>query len=74
MTIYSDNLKSRNDFQVVTLPLNVFCSLAECNVLMRKGSVARRFDGATFTHIGCPTGAPKHTAAHKHPDTGLRVG
>lgn len=74
MTMYSDNLKSRKDFTVVTLGLNVYCSLADCNTLMREGSVARKFDGATFTHIGCPTGAPKHTAAHRYPDTGLRIG
>lgn len=74
MTLYSDNLKARRDFKIVTLDLNVYCSLANCNVLMHKGSVVRKFDGATFTHIGCPSGAPKHTAAHRHPDTGLRVG
>lgn len=73
MTYYSDALKDRN-FKIVTLPLNVYCSVAECNVLMREGATAKKLDGATFIHIACPGGAPKHTAAHKHPDTGLRFG
>lgn len=74
MTIYSDALKDRADYAVIALPYAQFCSMAECNLLMPAGSMAKRFDAATWTHIKCPTGAPKHMAAHRYIDTGLRVG
>lgn len=73
MTIYSDSLKER-PFETVSAPLNVFCSDSKCNGLIRTGEPVKKYDGATFTHIVCAEGKPRHTAAHKYPNTGLNLG
>lgn len=74
MTYYNDLLKSRMDFKTTTAAFNVFCSDSECNGLIREGEPVKKYDGATFTHIKCADGKPKHTAAHKYPNTGLFMG
>lgn len=44
---FSDNDK------MVNMPVSTYCS--KCDLLMKQGEVARRFDAATFYHLTCPT-------------------
>lgn len=53
-------------FTTVLMPENfqTYCSL--CNVLMRPGTLAKRYDGATYTHETCPNLPLKNIAVHKY--------
>ena len=70
---YNDARLAQRDYTDGFTPLNVYCSLSTCNVLMPTGTPARIYDGATFTHIICPKTNLRNFAAHKQPDTGMRM-
>lgn len=63
-----------SDFDLVTLPLNVYCARSDCQLLMHEGIAVKRYDAATFTHVTCPTLNLRNFSAHKQPDTGMRFG
>lgn len=63
MSLAEQSLAGR-DFTTVAAALAVYCY--RCNVPIRKGEPALRYDGATYTHTTCPTIAHKTFAAHKY--------
>lgn len=60
------------EFDLVALPLNVYCSRSDCQTLMHEGVTVKRYNAATFTHVTCPSTPLRNFAAHKQPDTGMR--
>lgn len=50
------NFENRYNFtendKTVCMPLSSYCAV--CDLLMVKGTTARKFDGATFYHLVCP--------------------
>lgn len=73
MNYHDAELESRS-FSTGVTPLNVYCSKSTCNLLMPKGTPARVYDAATFTHVVCPTGIQlRNFAAHKQPDSGMKL-
>lgn len=73
MTYRDDLLRERTDFKTVAMPLALYCAFSDCQTLIHVGEPVRRYDGATFTHIKCPSTPMRHFAAHKHPDTGMKI-
>lgn len=40
------------DDEIVLMPLALYC--AKCDLLMKRGQRARKYDGATYYHLTCP--------------------
>lgn len=73
MTYRDDVLRESEDFTTLSMPIALYCAYSDCQVLIRIGEAAKKYDGATYTHIKCPTTPMRHFAAHKHPNTGMRL-
>lgn len=70
---YQDEiLKNREDYTIIPMPIALFCAYSECQTLIPKKTQVKKFDGATYVHMHCPTSPKRAFAAHKSPDTGLR--
>lgn len=65
MTLAEQALAGR-EFKTVQMPDNfqIVCSL--CNGMVRPGDLAKRFDGATYTHETCPNLPLKTFAPHRY--------
>lgn len=65
MTYYVDSLEQRES-TLVTLPegFQVYC--VKCNGMITNEGVAKRYDGATYTHVKCPKVPLKAFAPHKY--------
>lgn len=71
---YQDKLmRESTDFTTVSMPIALYCSFSDCQTLIPVGVPAKRFDGATYVHVSCPTTPMRHFAAHKQPSTGMRL-
>lgn len=63
MTLAEQALHGR-EFTTVLTPLTVYCY--KCNLIMPTGTLAQKFDGATYTHETCPSTPLKNVAVHKY--------
>ena len=63
MTLAEQSLYNR-DFQMVLTPHAVYCF--KCNIIMQAGTLAQRFDAATYVHETCPNTPLKNVAVHKY--------
>lgn len=63
LTLAEQHLVGR-DSTTGPAPLSVYCYT--CNVTIRKGELASRFDAATFTHVTCPSSPHRTFAPHKY--------
>lgn len=63
MTLAEYNLMGR-EFTTVAMPFSLYCY--KCNLTIRKGEPAKRYDAATFTHTTCPSTPHKTFAPHKY--------
>lgn len=71
---YRDNLlRESSDFTTIPMPLALYCAFSDCQTLIKVGELVKRYDGATYVHISCPKTPMRHFAAHKHPDTGMKI-
>lgn len=50
---------SGRTFKTVQLPATFQVYCYRCNVMIRSGELALRYDGATYTHETCPRGKVK---------------
>lgn len=73
MTYRDEQLRNSDDFQTMAMPIALYCAYSDCQTLIPVGDPVKRFDGATYVHISCPKTPMRHFAAHKHPDTGMKI-
>jgi hypothetical protein len=71
---HSDLLLESREFTSIAMPFNAFCALSKCQTLIHAGTPVRKYDGATFTHVICPSTNYRNFAAHKQPTTGMHFG
>lgn len=74
MVSYFDAVLSQRDFTLVEMPFPLYCARFACNILIPTGTQAQRYDGATYTHVNCPKTEHRTFAAHKQPNTGMKIG
>lgn len=60
-----DSLLLKREYSLVNLPLNVYCVMSDCNIIMDKGTPVKKYDDATFAHLTCPSGGVFIQAPHK---------
>ena len=63
MTLADMYLDGR-EFETVVAQINIYCY--RCNGMVRSGESAKRYDAATYTHVGCPKTPLKTYAPHKY--------
>lgn len=66
MTLAEQAIHGR-EFTTLAMPFALYCYL--CNVTIMPGDPAKKYDGATYTHVTCPTTPHKTFAPHKYGGT-----
>lgn len=69
--MYLDVELQSRDYKNVTAPFSVVCSWSKCQLVIKQGAPAHKYDGATYTHAQCPSLPLKRYATHKYTDSGL---
>lgn len=73
MTIRDDMLRASDEYKTMSMPIALYCAISSCQTLIHIGEPVKKYDGATYTHITCPTTPHRAFAAHKQPDTGMKI-
>lgn len=73
MTLRDDMLNESTEFKTIPMPIALYCAFSHCQTLIKKGTPVKKFDGATYVHVSCPDSPLREFAAHKQPDTGMRL-
>jgi len=73
MTLRDDRLNESTDFKTIAMPIAMYCALSHCQTLIKPGTPVKKYDGATYVHVSCPTSELRTFAAHKQPNTGMRL-
>lgn len=63
MSLAEQQLRDR-EFTTLPMPFSLCCY--KCDVIIRVGALALRYDGATYAHESCPTTPHKTFAPHKY--------
>lgn len=71
MTTY-DPLAGR-EFTTVPMPFATYCAVGKCQTLILPNTPVKKYDGATFAHVNCPKTNHRTFAAHKQPNTGMKI-
>jgi len=67
-TARDQRLMESDDFKAMSMPIAMYCALSDCNTLIKPGTPVKKFDGATYVHVSCPTSPMKNVAIHKYGD------
>lgn len=69
---WNDKALEARDYEALAMPFALYCAISTCNVIIMPGMPAKKYDGATYTHVNCPKSPHKNYAAHKQPRSAFR--